>query len=114
MVLHDIQSEIGEWSIRNFGPTKEDHAIDQLLGIGEEYGELLHSVLKRRQGIRDGLETLGSEELELEEDAIGDLLIYLLDYCYRQGIEVTDVLEHTWRIVKQRDWVKYPKSGRPE
>lgn len=80
--LQTIQQEVGEWSEENFG--SEQPATYPLGGAGEEMGELMHSVLKRLQGIRLDDEDVG---VEAEIDAVGDIGVYLLDYLYRAGVE---------------------------
>lgn len=80
--LQAIQTEVGEWSEENFG--SEQPPTYPLGGAGEEMGELMHSVLKRLQGIRLDDDDVG---VEAEIDAVGDIGVYLLDYLYREGIE---------------------------
>ena len=70
--LREIQTEQHDWSLRNFGPHGPDDPLD---GLIEEFGELHHAVLKRRQGIRGTAE----EHDAAERDALGDMCIYLLD-----------------------------------
>lgn len=81
--LQTIQQEVGEWSAENFGT--EQPATYPLAGAGEELGELVHSVLKRKQGIRLDEEDVGTEA---EIDAVGDIGVYLLDYLYRADIPI--------------------------
>lgn len=104
--ISEFQAEITEWSKRNF--TSQD-LIDPLLGLTEELGELNHAVLKQRQGIRKGLDPAKSQELK--EDAIGDLFIYLTDFCQRNNINLYQVINKTWEQVKQRDWQKNKQNG---
>jgi NTP pyrophosphatase (non-canonical NTP hydrolase) len=51
---------------------------------------------------------------EDKEDAIGDIIIYLADYCNRNGINLEKSLEQAWRTASLRDWIKFPKNGRTE
>src|SRR5688572_7611302 len=94
-----LQHEVGEWSRRNFPNNMPHHP---LLGLTEEVGELAHSHLKLEQGIR-GTE---SEHILGKMDAVGDILIYLADYCSRNNIDMQETIEHTWRMVQKRDWQK--------
>ena len=71
--LNKIQDEIAEWTERNF-PTHP--AYHPLLGVAEEVGELSHAHLKQEQSIRTGED----HQADLF-DAVGDIKIYLLDYC---------------------------------
>lgn len=110
-VLSRIQLEQAEWAQRNFpdsmGPEK---LYVPALGVAEEAGELCHEVLKLDQGIRGTY----TEHLDNTIDAVGDITIYLLDLCNKLNIDFESCVINTWQIVKQRDWVKYPKDGRTE
>jgi NTP pyrophosphatase (non-canonical NTP hydrolase) len=167
--LSRYQKEQKEWSEYNF-PNRNPR--DPMEGLIEELGELSHSRLKARQGIRGTPE----EHSEAEQDAIADMMIYLLDFAnqskhqihpsdfdsgslttrsadnyflqlasrvgdlaysfrwglkdkVRQGIDkvafdicryaelrkwdAIDLLDAVWSDVKQRDWRRFPKTGRP-
>jgi NTP pyrophosphatase (non-canonical NTP hydrolase) len=107
MDIHKFQNEVAAWSRRNFGPHKQD---DPFLGVVEEVGEMAHAMLKARQGIRKG--ALGDQQAhQLIKDAIGDLVVFLADYCASSNIDLNDTIEEVWNTVKQRDWVKYPFDG---
>jgi NTP pyrophosphatase (non-canonical NTP hydrolase) len=103
--LTQIQLEIEAWSVRNFG---KQPSWCPLLGVTEEVGELSHAYLKRQQGIRGTTE----EHNEALRDAVGDIMIYLLDFCGREGINLEDILDETWNQVKQRDWNKNKVDGK--
>ena len=47
------------------------------------------------------------------KDSIGDLLIYLAAYANQNDISIQECMETAWNEVKERDWVKYPNTGRP-
>lgn len=104
--LRDFQNAVRQWSLKNFG---EQSYVNPLLGVVEEVGELNHAVLKMRQGIRGDKDFLK----EQAEDAVGDILIYLADFCSRfeGGIDLQNAVENAWNIVKQRDWKKNPIDG---
>lgn len=104
--LYDFQRELENWTNHNFPNTNPD---EQLLGVVEELGELSHAVLKRKQGIRKGKDEDAS--LAEEIDAIGDLVVFLTNYCNQRGLVLQDVIYHTWQEVKKRDWQKFPKNG---
>jgi len=96
-----IQMEVGEWAEENFGT--EQPSSYPLLGAGEEIGELIHSVLKQKQGIRLDEEDVGTES---EKDAVGDIGVYLLDFLYREGFALntaSPIREHTDGIVDEYD-----------
>jgi NTP pyrophosphatase (non-canonical NTP hydrolase) len=100
--IRELQVQHVNWLSHNF-PEQQDH--QPLLGIVEEVGELAHALLKSEQGIRGGNHR--AEEL----DAIGDIFIYMLSYCNTRGIDLEDVIEGTWRAVRERDWVADPAGG---
>ena len=85
--INDFQEQQKVWALHNFGPGCSDHP---LLGMIEETGELSHSLLKSLQGIR------GDHEKHAEEgrDAVGDVLIYLVDYCTKKGWSLEAILGH--------------------
>jgi len=73
----------------------------------EELGELSHAHLKMEQGIRGEFAThqLG------KQDAVGDIIIYLADYCDQNGLDLQKCVEYAWGQVKNRDWVKNSLDG---
>ena len=107
MTFEEFEIEYTKWLNYNF-PKSETG--DQLLGCVEELGELAHSVLKAKQGIRGT-----PEEHEVKaKDAAGDLLIFLTGFFIRKGWSIQDVLTETWATVKTRDWQKFPRNGRDQ
>lgn len=112
--LNEIQKEIKEWSDKNFGhKDKIGRRIKRkswhpLLGIGEELGELQHAYLKKEQKIRDG-EKLYKKDAQ---DALGDMLIYMMDFCALENFDLQEIIDKTWEEVKKRDWKKNPKKGK--
>lgn len=107
MGVRQIQKEQEAWSRYNFGSSDPTHA---LLGVSEEVGELSHAHLKKLQGIR-----ITPEQFQAKaKDAVGDIVIYLMDYCTSNGWDFMQVVQDTWANVKTRDWKKFPKNGRTE
>jgi len=102
--LVKLQSEVLKWREKNFPESGVD---DQFLGLVEELGELAHTRLKIRQSIR------GANTAE-EQDAIGDIMIYLLNYCSERGYILEEIISETWLTVSKRDWIKFPKNGLTE
>ena len=102
--LKKLQKEMAEWQNLNF-PGREPWM--PLLGVGEEVGELNHAYLKMRQGIRGNSE----EHQAAMIDAVGDTIIFLMNFCSDVGIDVEDALLTTWREVQKRDWRKNPYTG---
>lgn len=107
MRLNELQQAVGEWSRRNFPNNKPYHP---LLGLQEEIGELSHAHLKGEQGIREGAGDPGAL-IEKKMDAVGDIVIYLADYCSRNGIDFEVAVSLTWAVVRERNWRANPKAG---
>lgn len=74
--FESLQERIWIWQDANFGSA---HIAHPLLGMCEEAGELVHAVLKMAQGIR------GDDSVHVAhmKDALGDILIYLIDFFRR-------------------------------
>ncbi len=100
-----IQKQVGEWSLKNFGHEGKLH--HPILGVGEEAGELNHAFLKQEQGIRG----TSLDHDAAMKDAIGDIVIYLLDLCYRKKFNFGQIVVDTWLNVKNRDWKKNQQTG---
>ena len=96
MTLDEWQAEIAKWSLLNFGDQPSDHP---LLGVAEELGELCHHHLKGKQGIR-----INEEHKLCKMDAVGDIIIYLADYCSREGFSLRECLKKATAVVLSRDW----------
>jgi NTP pyrophosphatase (non-canonical NTP hydrolase) len=124
MNLRKFQKAHYQWVQHNF-PNRKHH--QPLLGTTEECAELIdamlsstamlnvmsmigalsHSHLKMEQGIRG----TPADHQAAKEDAVGDILIYLTDYCSLNGIDMEKALETSWSEVSKRDWIKFPKNG---
>ena len=83
--LKELQCEIGKWSRKNFGNQTSKvrdnlvlNSLAPLLGIMEEAGEF-------EEGDEEGDASVGVIG-DAELDAIGDMGVYLLDYCCRESI----------------------------
>lgn len=97
MHLYELQREHKEWQQREF-PDQEP--FDAVLGVVEEVGELAHSVLKAKQGIR-GTEL---EHKAKEMDSIGDIVIFLASHCNVRGLDLNECVMMAWAQVKERRW----------
>ena len=104
LTFRELQEQQAVWAARNFGDTPPHRP---LLGALEELGELAHAHLKDEQGIRGTSE----HHTAKKKDAIGDIIVYLADYCTRQGFSLQEAIELTWSEVSQRDWVANPQTG---
>jgi hypothetical protein len=112
--LKQFQMGVAGWRARNFPNTHNErhltYAMDPLIGVLEELGELSHAHLKMRQGIRGDSE----RHIVAAKDAVGDIVVYLADYCSRMGFSLEECTTMAWESVQKRDWVKYPETGRPK
>jgi|JI9StandDraft_1071089.scaffolds.fasta_scaffold26938_9 NTP pyrophosphatase (non-canonical NTP hydrolase) len=74
--LNELSQEIGKWSEENFGDNGmgEFKHCRPLMGITEEYGEYIDAT--RMDDIRD---------------ALADMGIYCLDFCYQTGCVIQEV-----------------------
>jgi NTP pyrophosphatase (non-canonical NTP hydrolase) len=104
-MIREIQENQKPWVAHNFG---DRPAWMPLLGVMEELGELAHSFLKREQGIR-----VGENHDEKIKDAVGDIVLFLMDFCSANNIDLQSVVSDTWEHVKDRDWKANPKTGTP-
>lgn len=102
--LSYIQRELFAWATKNFG---EQQPYQMLLGVMEELGELCHAQLKGEQRIRGTPEALEAKA----KDAVGDVLIYLMQYCSTRGWDIGPILNDTVVEVLKRDWKKDPVKG---
>lgn len=105
MTLRKLQQQQRAWVRHNF-PSRHDYY--SLLGVVEELGELSHAHLKMRQGIRG----TKAEHEAAAKDAVGDLVIFLADYCTAMGFDLEACVTETWREVRKRDWIADPKNGK--
>lgn len=104
------QVALYKWQLKNFPGDKTSTEL-LALGIQEEAGELAHMVLKRKQGIREGV-TLSLEKLKAEiADAIGDLFVYGICLLGHEGLDAEQVVTETIAKVLKRDWVKDPTGA---
>lgn len=103
--LEKFQDQVNVWAVHNFGP--DVPGWQPLLGIGEEAGELMHAYLKMSQGIRGGREKFVVDA----SDAVGDLMVFLADFCNRTGLDMNKCMSETWKKVSKRDWKKDPEKG---
>lgn len=105
MELNILQQEVAVWAAKNF---KGKLPHQPLLGVSEEVGELCHAHLKLEQGIRGNREELHAKKV----DAVGDILIYLADYCTQNHIDLDLAVTTAWNEVVKRDWEKNKGNGK--
>lgn len=105
MTFRDLQERVRAWSLHNFG---EQPTHRQVLGAAEEVGELCHAQLKLEQGNR-----INEDHVEEAKDAVADTIIFLADYTGAQGWDLQEIIERVWSEVEERDWKRWPETGRP-
>lgn len=74
--LAKFQDEVGIWSRRNFG---DQPAYRPLLGMVEELGELY--------------EADDASDFSAMLDSIGDLMVFMADFCHRRGLSLSEIVE---------------------
>lgn len=99
--FEEIQAMAAALNERNFGG-HFGSGYRNLLGVGEEAGELMHAHLKGEQNIRH----TPDEIIKMKKDAIGDIVIFLCNYCDSQNLELSDCVKTAWDEVKNRNWSK--------
>lgn len=105
--LTKLQQDLDLWLNHNFPNTTSDK---QLIGVMEELGELCHADLKQDQGIR-GYNDPKITEVEIK-DAVGDIVIYLVNYCNKKGISFEECVSLAATTVIKRDWIQNPLTGK--
>lgn len=100
-----LQKKLNLWLNYNFPNATAD---DQFKGIVEEIGELAHAELKTKQCIRGYTEEKGMFEIK---DAIGDIFIYLCNYCNKKDIDMEECIDIAYDTIMKRDWQKNPDNG---
>lgn len=76
-----LQREVGEWSQKNFGDQLPHRP---LLGIIEELCEFGESMTDQQR-----VDVI---------DAIGDITIYMADYCHRRGWSMAEIWAKRWVV----------------
>jgi len=124
MSFKEFQGKVWEWKEKNkskLGNHKEK-SYRALLGMVEEQGELTELLLPYiLLNIYSSLSKISHHHLKKEceiretedhtknaKDAIGDLCIFLIDYCNLKGWDLQTIVTNTWIEVEKRDWNKNP------
>ena len=106
-----LQTEIHEWAEKNFdvSPSWKPYVgmVEEMSEMTIALGQIGHHLLKSEQGIRGTTEQHKAGII----DAVGDLCVYLFNFCEIVGIDVEDAVNTTWDTVKKRDWKKFPGNG---
>lgn len=70
----DLAEAVGQWSTANFGSQKGLGCLVPLMGMAEEVGEWYEA-----------------NDHKDQDDALGDICIFLMDYCYRAGVDLSGI-----------------------
>lgn len=116
-----LQAQVKAWADANF---PDGNPNLKLLGVSEEMGELGKSFLEGlgfidlmvRVGVLDHAQLKGEQKIRytaeeiaaMKADAVGDILVYLANYCTTAGVDMQQAIERTWAKVAKRDWVADP------
>jgi NTP pyrophosphatase (non-canonical NTP hydrolase) len=60
----------------------------------------MHAHLKEVQDIRG----TAAEHQAKAKDSIGDIIVYLADYCNARGWNLEEIVREVWPKVRKRDW----------
>lgn len=109
--IKDFQREVGEWSRALFGDN--DHNFSKITGLPrgsedardglvEEVGELHRVSICSHQG-RRGYDDPKKARAD-KVDSVADIMVFLLDYCERENIDLEQALTDTWdKVVCKRN-----------
>ena len=95
----EIQKFASDWSHKNFGDNYGS-GYRNLLGVAEEVGELCHAQLKGEQGIKH----TPDEILAMKKDAVGDIIMFLCNYCDSQKLNLEECVNIAREEIEKRDW----------
>lgn len=109
LTFRGLQDEYKPWNDHNF-PDRDVYY--PLLGAMEELGELAHAHLKDICGVKGTHEQHHEQHHEKKKDAIGDIVVFLADYCTANGIDFQKAVEDTWNEVKKRDYNKMREENK--
>lgn len=98
--LREAQQELFEWQEAEFPDSTPEL---MLIGVQEEIGELGHAYLKQEQGIRKDSDKVSEEAMM---DAVGDTIVFLMQFCSRTDLDIGDCLEMATDEVLDRHWTE--------
>jgi hypothetical protein len=101
LTLQELQTAVGKWSMTNFGgqETKRLHCYilsektSKIVDVGDPtHGVVLLGSLAPLMGLVEEMgEFFEAKTPEDKEDALGDLVIYLCDYAFREEFQLSDI-----------------------
>lgn len=101
--IRDLQADVTEWVLRNFGNSNELATVG---GLIEEAGEVMRAAVKRSQGIRG---TRAEWDAALRKES-ADVFVKLCDVAQFYGFDLSDAIAERWAQVRQRDWKANPRG----
>lgn len=95
-LFNKLKKEVGEWSEENF---PGQPVVNPFMGSSEEAGELAECL--------DADSSPDDEEL----DAVGDILVYMADFCYKRDLDYQKCYEMSQDVNNKyedffREWVR--------
>lgn len=98
--LSDLQKEVYQWWLKELAD-KPGGAINNFYGLVEEVGELARTIICANQG-RKGYDDPAKCHRD-RKDAVSDVLIFLMNYCSGEGIDLQEAVNETWdKVVSKR------------
>ena len=96
--IGDISAEVAEWTTEKFGEHTPSYL--SLIKAVEELGELAGAYIRRIES-RDGRDYATQAEIN---DGVADVVITLMVFCAREGIDFNSTLLDTWQKVRPRNF----------
>ncbi len=108
MHIRTIQKDHRAWSERLWGEPLSRPSHQPILGLTEEVGELAKAHLKSEEGLRSVSKV---EYREAKIDAVGDIFLFLCDYCSCENIDLEVAVGRVWEKVSKRTPETEAKRG---
>ena len=108
--IRTLQTAVAAWSLETFGNNENNRSkvtghpmgsLNDFFGLVEEVGELARTIICSNQG-RKGYDD-PAKRLADRKDAVADIMIFLMNFCEREGIDLEETVYETWtKIVSKR------------
>jgi len=96
-LFQTLQEDVYNWSLKNFGDQRDFYPF---MGLGEEAGELADAL---ESPIEPTDVENNFEPSEEELDAVGDMLVYLADFCARRGLDYQEAYDSYCNVSPTHD-----------
>jgi len=94
---------LSQWAARNVrAKLSSHHLLDALEGLGK----LAHAHLEGEQGTR----SMTAKPEAIVQDAVGDTVVCLINYCASKGWSFESVLRETLERTLKQDWMSDPST----